>query len=134
VRTLESGTPEIWIRDYPVAQGKWKVASSVGGTGPRWSPDGRYLWFWRVIPGAIDTLYKVRVDRSPGVVVRAPEPVAALSVSPADQWDLHPDGTRFIVAVDVVPPGGSPGASAETAPRYVVALNWFAELRAKLRR
>ena len=136
VRTLESGAPDLWIRDYPVAQGKWKVSSGTGAnlTEPRWSRDGKYLWFWRQIAGATDTLYKVRVDRTPGVVIRAPEPVLALNVFGTQQWDLHPDGKRFIVTVDDLPRGGAPGSPAAQAPRYVVALNWFAELRAKLRR
>lgn len=124
----EAGTPaDVWIRDFPSAQGKWRVSSS-GGRGPRWSPDGRYLYYWR--PGVVDTLLRVRVDRIPAVVVGAPERVLALDAAALSDWDIHPDGKRFIVTVlDIpVPVEGADGTPA--AGRYLVVQNWFTELRA----
>ena len=124
----ETGTEEIWIRDFPVPQGKWKV-STGGGSAPRWSPDGSAVYYWRAgMP--IDTLMRVRVDRSPTVVVRAPEVVAALDAAGIQNWDLHPDGRRFIVAVPPVATAPVSGRTGAAAPnRYLVVQNWFRELK-----
>jgi serine/threonine-protein kinase len=40
----ESGRPEIYVRAFPVASGKWQV-SDGGGTMPTWSSDGSELFF-----------------------------------------------------------------------------------------
>ena len=41
----ESGSYEIYVRPFPEGPGKWQVSDS-GGSSPRWSKDGREL-FWR---------------------------------------------------------------------------------------
>jgi len=80
----------------------------------------------RGFESSLDTLFRVRVERTPAVVVRAPEVVTVLRRGLAS-WDLHPDGKRFIVAVPDRNGGRSTGISAETS-RHVVILNWFTEL------
>jgi dipeptidyl aminopeptidase/acylaminoacyl peptidase len=125
VATTETGSQEIWLREFPVPEGKWRV-SFGGGRDPRWSPDGRTLYFARY--GRADTLFSVRVDRDPAVVVHDAEVVFA---APAiDRWDLHPDGERFLVVV----PTPSVGANqvAEADDRYLVVLNWFEELKERV--
>jgi len=87
------------------------------------------VYFWK--PAPRDTLFRVRVDRTPGVVVRPPEVMAIIDALGIWNWDLHPDGKSFIVTVA----GALPSAAADTgatrsAPRCVVALNWFTELKA----
>ena len=124
----ESGsTLDIWIRDFPVATGKWRV-STTGGRVPRWSPDGKTLYFWHLGMPA-DSLYRVQVDRAPSVAVRTPEMVLTLDVAGAAplHWDLHPDGRRFIVAVADRPTAVSSGVAP--VARYIVVQNWFAELK-----
>ena len=42
----ETGRYEIYVRDARApAGGRWQVSSSVGEE-PRWSPDGRQLYYW----------------------------------------------------------------------------------------
>jgi serine/threonine-protein kinase len=124
----EAGSNDIWIRDFPVPKGKWQV-SSTGGQAARWSRDGKYVYFWKSTSVAGDSLFRVRVDRTPTVVVRAPEFVLSLAVAgTARNWDLHPDGTRFVVTVPDVTPTPAAGA-ATTASRYLVVQNWFTELK-----
>jgi serine/threonine-protein kinase len=121
----ETGDNQVWMRDFPVPQGKWNI-SRGGARAPRWSPDGRFVYFWR--GGApLDTLFRARIDRTPTVVVHAPEVVAAIDAEGTQNWDLHPDGRRFIVAVAA----GAPAATAAAAPqsRYLILQNWFGELR-----
>ena len=129
--SFEGGATDIWIRDFPVAHGKWQVSSS-GGQAPRWSPDGQYVYFWRRVALSGDSLFRVRVERTPAIVVRAPEFLlaAAISISPRN-WDLHPDGKRFVVAVpDVTPPSAASTGGSAPLSRHLVVLNWFAQLRA----
>ena len=43
----ESGQPEIYVRRFPGLEGRWQL-SDGGGINPRWSPDGRELFYrWR---------------------------------------------------------------------------------------
>ena len=71
---------------------------------------------------------------APAVVVRAPEFVLSMGIAGSPRnWDLHPDGKRFIAAVaDLAPPppAGAGGASGVPASRYIVVQNWFNELKA----
>jgi len=119
---------EVWLRDFPEPRSKWLV-SAGSGEHPRWSPDGRYVYFWR--QGApLDSLFRARVDRTPDVTVRAPEVMATIDVSGIANWDLHPDGRRFIAAVEDAPRRAA-ASSAES--RYIVVLNWFSELKTLMR-
>jgi serine/threonine-protein kinase len=119
------GEVSIWIADYPAAKGKWQVAP-MPGAAPRWSRDG-YVYFWKTASAAMDSLYRARVDLSPTVAVRAAEFVLALPVSQTTRnWDLHPDGNRFVTSIREAPNAGQAGAPTS---RYVIAVNWFAELK-----
>jgi Tol biopolymer transport system component len=121
----ETGTNQVWMRDFPVPQGKWNI--SVGaGRAARWSPDGRYVYFWR--GGApLDTLLRARIDRTPTVVVHAPEVVFTIDADGLQNWDLHPDGRRFIVAAVISEPAAT--AAGASKSRYLILQNWFGELR-----
>jgi Tol biopolymer transport system component len=121
----ETGGDQVWMRDYPVPQGKWNL-SRGGGRAPRWSPDGRFVYFWRG-SAVLDSLFRVRIDRAPTVVVHAPEPVAAMDADGIQNWDLHPDGRRFIVALPATVPAAPTAAGPQS--RYLILQNWFGELR-----
>ncbi|HEX4934411.1 MAG TPA: hypothetical protein VFV33_14580, partial [Gemmatimonadaceae bacterium] len=118
------GEPTVWLRDFPTPVGKW-IVSRVSSRSPRWSPDGRYLYYWRVA-SPLDSLFRVRVDRTPSVVVQSPEFVVALDVDGVSNWDLHPNGKRFVYTA----PARAPvtGGAADAA-RYFVLQGWFGELR-----
>ena len=132
---------QILIRDFPAATGQWKV-SPHGGHAPRWSRDGRFVYYWTIGASAFadvealrargalagaDTLFRVQVDRTPAVVVHEPAMVAVVQTAGRAPWDLHPDGKRFIVAVQEANESASSDAAPATS-RHVVVLNWFTEL------
>ena len=123
-RSNETGENQIWMRDFPVPQGKWNLSRGPGNA-PRWSPDGRFVYFWR---GAqpLDSLFRVRIDRVPTTVVQAPELVIAMDADGLASWDLHPDGRRFITTVPAAAAASSGGAQGV---RYLILQNWFGELR-----
>lgn len=123
-RSNETGANQIWMRDFPVPQGKWNLSRGQGNA-PLWSPDGRFVYFWR---GAtpLDSLFRVRIDRVPTTVVEAPELVVAMDADNLANWDLHPDGRRFITTVPAAAGASSGGAQGV---RYLILQNWFGELR-----
>jgi hypothetical protein len=123
-RSNETGANQIWMRDFPVPQGKWNLSRGQGNA-PRWSPDGRFVYFWRGT-ASLDSLFRVRIDRVPTTVVQAPELVVAMDADGLSSWDLHPDGRRFIVTVRAAVGASSAGAPAG---RYLILQNWFGELR-----
>jgi Tol biopolymer transport system component len=123
VETAEVPPTGIWLRDFPEPIGKWRV-SFGGGRDPRWSPDGRTLYYlWGL--GAADSIFAVTVDRSAGVTVRDRRLVWAGDLV---RWDLHPDGERVLV---VQPQGGAEETDVAT-DRYLVVLNWFEELKQRM--
>ena len=42
--STESGREEVYVRSFPGPGGKWQISTS-GGRAPRWSKDGRHLFF-----------------------------------------------------------------------------------------
>jgi serine/threonine-protein kinase len=122
---------EIWLSDYPTPKGKWQV-SRAGGTQPRWSPDSRFIYYWKSGGGLRDTLMRAHVDRTPTVMVRAPERVAMVDIEDNASWDLHPDGRHFIVA-DHVNESETAGNTGGARPRHILHLNWFTTLQATVK-
>ena len=84
------------------------------------------MYYWKGAAGA-DSLFSVAIERDP-VVVRQPEFV--LAAGPLFNWDIHPDGERFLVMVDDGGSAATPGAPSPT--RFLVVLNWFEELQERV--
>jgi serine/threonine protein kinase/Tol biopolymer transport system component len=115
----ESGRLEVYVRPTD-GNGKWQI-SAVGGSSPRWSRDGREIFYTQgeslmaapvsvgggtLRPGTAVELFRNRTFMD---TVRA--------------WDVHPDGKRFLVGED-------DEADARPASVHVI-LNWPALLREK---
>jgi serine/threonine-protein kinase len=62
----ETGTPQIFVRPFPSAEGKWQVSDAMSRE-PHWSPDGRRLYY-RSTAG----LRVVDVDPSSGLRIGKP--------------------------------------------------------------
>jgi eukaryotic-like serine/threonine-protein kinase len=96
--------------------GRWQV-STAGGVQPRWSRDGRELFY--LTTGK--NLMSVRVGPSRiKFEFEAPRKLFATNVRALDAWEyaVAPDGTRFLVDTTVKEPDRS----------LVVVLNWMADL------
>ncbi len=89
----ESGDEEIYVRPFPDGPGRWQVSSN-GGNEPRWSADGRALFF-RVSGGRL-----MRVKVEGGAVFRASAPellLAGFQSGPnLKTYGVAPDGRRFL--------------------------------------
>jgi serine/threonine protein kinase len=109
----ESGRLEVYVTQFPSPAGRWQI-STTGGAFPRWSRDGRELFY-------VDTnrfeLMAVSIETKSGF--QASEPVALFAMDPyvGGPYDVAPDG-RFLVNV--------PNAAGSNP--LTVVLNWPAEL------
>jgi Tol biopolymer transport system component/tRNA A-37 threonylcarbamoyl transferase component Bud32 len=102
----ESGRDEIYVSPFPDASAtKWQV-STDGGTEPLWSRDGREL-FYR---NGNDDLVAVEIAGSSTFAIGAKQVLfSALPYHPDPNhanYDVHPDGRRFLMLRIVPATGG----------------------------
>ena len=124
----ESGRYEVYVRPFPNAMsGHWQV-STGGGAAPRWSRNGRELFFESapndlmaatVTPGAIfEHGTPRRLFTAPGVpFVQSYAPI----------YDVTPDAERF-VAIRLSSRTQAPGIG-----QVIVVENWLQELKARMK-
>jgi serine/threonine protein kinase/Tol biopolymer transport system component len=128
----ESGQYDIYVCPFPdVNGGKWKVSTNLG-LFPRWSWDGRELFYWTG-----DALMVVAVESEPTFKYGNPEvllprrPMISLVMgSTGISWDNHPDDKRFLV----IKPGtiADDQTAAEAPRKIVIVTNWFEELKERV--
>jgi serine/threonine-protein kinase len=117
----ESGRYEVYVRPFPdVDSGKWTVSTS-GGEDPRWSRDGRTLFF---ISG--QKLLSAEVTSDPTFSSRPPQKAFDLvDYQPTGipfPFDVSPDGKRILL--------GRPGRRKAD---IVVVQNWLADVEQRAR-
>ena len=115
----ESGQDEIYVQSFPEG-GRRTTVSNNGGQQPRWSPDGRELFY---VEGT--TLVAVSVDTSGSFSVLSRTPLfdhPSLGRSFYPQYDVSADGQRFIIPTAVE---AAPGAK----PMIRVVQNWAEQFR-----
>ena len=110
----ESGAGEIYVQPFPGPGPKTRV-SLDGGTTPRWSKDGRELFYWARIP--IARLIAVDVVTSP--TFRAGTPRELFRQPSTTTWDITPDRDRFLVELSARSAGST----------LAIVTNWSEELR-----
>ena len=102
----ETGDYEVYIRPFPEGPRVWRV-SLDRGLEPRWSADGRQLYFLRPVGFTRGTLQEARVDDDGrgGLRTGTPQPLfdsrSARLVPRVNWWSYSPapDGQRFLVSV-----------------------------------
>ena len=110
----ESGTQEIYVQPFPGPGPKTRV-SLDGGTSPRWSRDGRELFYWARVP--IAKLMAVDVVTTPDF--RAGTPRELFRQPSTTTWDITADRDRFLVEI----------SARSTGSTLALVTNWFEELR-----
>jgi serine/threonine protein kinase len=88
----ESGQYQVYIQDFPDKHGKWQV-STTGGLGPVWNRNGKEL-FYRNEGGNIAMAVPVKAN---GMALSLGQPVPVFDVPGASDYDVNPDGKRFLV-------------------------------------
>src|SRR6185436_5325224 len=102
------------VRDFPSGAHKWQISAN-GGTAPRWSRDGREIFY-----AERHKLMAVRVSTQPAFSPGVPAALFEVPSVRALLFDVAPDGKRFMIADR---PGG------EKPLAIHVAHNWFEEFR-----
>ena len=110
----ESGRGEVYLSPFPPTRPKVQVSTGGGGA-PRWSADGKELFFlsgkMSIMAAAID----------PQMQASTPKPLFKIQATSAGPlYDVAPKGDRFLVALPI--------EEASTATISVV-VNWPAELQ-----
>jgi len=124
----ESGDFEVYVRPYPVGPGRWQL-SFDGGSQPRWSGDGREL-FYRTDDGVM--VVSVETESESFGHGRARELVRGSFLGGRRGMNLG--GTVAMSDYDVAPDGQSfvmfPRISTGIVNNNVtLILNWFEELK-----
>jgi serine/threonine protein kinase/Tol biopolymer transport system component len=118
----ESGRPEVYVRPFPGAGGKWQVSSNGGGF-PIWSRTKHELFY-----GTLDEQIMVATYAVEGEAFHAEKPrlwsdkryVPRTATWP---FDLHPDGEQFALTAAAEVPG------VARHDHVTVIFNMFDELR-----
>jgi len=114
--SLESGANEVYVRSFPKADaaGMWKI-SSAGGSNPRWSGDGRTIYY-HATDGR--TIRAVHVTPGPKFEVGATNVVMTLP-DLGIGWDVDRRTGRIVVSQNV----------ASKTAQIVVMQHWLDEFR-----
>jgi eukaryotic-like serine/threonine-protein kinase len=121
----ESGQYEVYVRPLSDVDngGKWLV-SNGGGTRPRWSRDGREL-FYLVEPGR---LMSVPIQPGPTFTFGNPRMLfdgPYLAPQVARTYDVAPDGQRFLMIKRAPQKEGE----RTPQPKLVLVQNWFEDVK-----
>jgi len=124
----ESGTNEVYVRPFPDTGGaRWQV-SNGGGEEPRWSADGRVIFF--LDPRS--RLIAADVRTGPAFAVAGQRPLFSavdfFREGFHQSYDVSADGRFFYFMRPLQSDAGT------RAPQIVRVDNWFADVRAKLGR
>jgi Tol biopolymer transport system component len=115
--STESGTTEVYVQPFPGPGPKTRI-SLDGGSTPRWSKDGRELFYWARVPVA--RLMTVDVVSSPDF--RAGTPRELFRQPSTTTWDITSDRNRFLVEL----------SARATGSTLAIVTNWFEELRRRV--
>jgi serine/threonine-protein kinase len=120
----ESGSDEVYVRQFPNVDGGGKrLVSSGGGTTPAWSANGKELFYFR----PSDTIMAVPVTTD-GVTFAFDNPVVAVKANLAAglpngrTYAVSADGKRFLVIKNAA-------QGPTISPQLVINLNWVDELK-----
>ena len=114
---------EVYIRPFPGTGGQWQV-SAGGGRSPRWSRDGRRLFYLMD-----NTVWGASISAEGNAVrVGRPQRIAE-ATDIGNTWDVSADGERFVFVSD---PSASSTDKTETHNLVRFTFFWFDELRSLL--
>ena len=110
----ESGAYQVYVQPFPELNGKWQI-STDGANEPRWSPDGRALYF-----RSGNRMMVVSISTRPSFAAGIPKVLfdnyRVLSVDSDITYDITPDGHNFVT---VTP------QTQNNPDRITVMLNWL---------
>jgi Tol biopolymer transport system component len=112
----EGGRYEVFVTSFPDQTGRWQV-SLQGGRGPRWSPDGKEIFFvtgeGRFMAASVSTVPRFHTEEPKFLFV----PNVPLMGFPQDRILPSRDGKRFLANLSVV---------GDKSVPITVVVNWMA--------
>jgi eukaryotic-like serine/threonine-protein kinase len=90
----ESGRNEVYVQSFPTPAAQWQISTS-GGSMPRWSRDGKELFFVSAEGNLMSMPVKIGESFEAGAA-RALFPVR-LRTNTLTEFDVAADGTRFLL-------------------------------------
>jgi len=127
----ESGNPEVYVRPFPGPGGKWQI-SVGGGLFPKWSRNSRELFYRTTDSKIMMAAYTTTGDSLHADKPQLWSPGQFTSRGPASNFDMHPDGKRFVVLKDSAVLKDSVAGEAKAVNKVSFILNFFDELRHKV--
>ncbi|MBP6572315.1 MAG: protein kinase [Gemmatimonadales bacterium] len=116
-----TGQREVYLMAFPSGD-VTRLVSTGGGSEPRWSSDGRELFY-----KSANNLMSVAVTTAPTLTLGTPQRLFSVAgyrgARNRQQYDVTPDGQRFLM-IRLLQDG--------TPPEAVYAEHWLTELRTKL--
>jgi Tol biopolymer transport system component len=121
--SAETGINELYVRPFPDWKSAKRLVSTAGGSHPRWSHDGRELFYF----DASAALIAVPVIAGPAFATGVPKRLFAGQAYGAQgtEFDVSPDGQRFLMTRPA-------GAAVQRADELIVVQNFFEELRGRV--
>jgi serine/threonine protein kinase len=119
----ETGQREVYVRPFPTGEGETRI-SIAGGEQPRWSGDGKEMFFVGEDGRMMAVVVKVTPGPKPSFEPEAPQPLfevhlAQFAAVPLFEYDVTSDGKRFLLATTL----------AGSAPTLTAVVNWDAGLK-----
>jgi Tol biopolymer transport system component len=116
--SVRSGRYQIYVLSLSAGRGKWQI-STEGGRSPRWSTDGKHIFYISDDSKLMNVDVAVSGDE---LIASVPRPLfsVTLAATPGTQYDVSRDGKRFLLNVT----GESPGN-----PPMTIVQNWTSKLR-----
>jgi dipeptidyl aminopeptidase/acylaminoacyl peptidase len=131
----ESGRDEVYVRRYPAATDRTLV-SRGGGVNPRWSRDGRELFYRQVGAG----IFVVPITTAPELTLGPPQhlfhqgdsvdtamrqvPYGERPFNWGSSYDVSPDGERLLMVLETEP--------ESLVKEVAVVMNWAEELQERV--
>jgi serine/threonine-protein kinase len=114
----ESGRLEVYVQPFPGPGGKWQI-SAEGGSSPRWSRDGRELFYRNG-----DKMMAVDVATAPTFTAGTPRLLFEGRFQPGPNYDVSADGRHFLIVKE---------SEAGSGPTQMdVVVDWTSELLQKV--
>jgi dipeptidyl aminopeptidase/acylaminoacyl peptidase len=117
-RSNESGRFEVYVAPFPGPGGKWQVSTN-GGTAPRWSADGKEIFYTvdnRIMAAAV-------APQATNFEVGAVRPLFSVTPGgPGNFYAVSRDAQRFLVNTQNA-------STSSVIPPITVAVNWLGAAR-----
>ena len=123
------GSEQVYVQPFPPTGAKYQI-SREHSHAPMWSPDGRELFYdERDARNLVAVTVQTQPSFSFGVPVPLPlEGVLETGNERQRQYDVSPDGKRFLVLLPA-----TPGERESRPIRQInIVLNWFEELKQRV--